>query len=416
MAHPVMLQYAWEIKSDWGEHELNSNRYRRFEVGLTALKLGLTSFGGPIAHIDYFREEYVRRKRWLSDEEFADLTALCQFLPGPASSQLGIAIGMKRAGWLGGILSWLGFTLPSALILIVFAYGMQGNLFVDTGWLQGLKLAAVAVVAQAVWSMSRTLTPDKPRILMAALTASLALLLPGLGAQLVPLILCGIAGALWLKPENVEPAKDEHRTNNWVLAWVCLITFFSILIVLPLTAMGSTNPFVQLADIGYRAGSLVFGGGHVVLPMLHENLIMIGLVNDQQFMAGYGAAQAIPGPLFTFSAYIGAVSASGMEGLLRAVTILAFIFLPSFLLVAGVMPFWSNLRHNRITRGILTGVNASVVGILLAALYDPVWTSTVKNEIDFVFVLLGFLLIVIWKCPPWLLVLLAVIGGWILLT
>lgn len=395
---------------------MDKSRYRSLEVGWTALKLGLTSFGGPIAHIGYFREQYVKRKKWLTDDAFADLTALCQFLPGPASSQLGIAIGIQRAGLLGGLLAWLGFTLPSALLLIAFAYGMQGSDFGNAGWLQGLKLAAVAIVAQAVWSMSRTLTPDRPRILMAAFTASFALLAPGTMGQLIPLSLCGIAGAYMLKPLPVESSVSNERSVNWGVAWLCLVIFASLLVILPLIAASQSNPLLQLADIGYRAGSLVFGGGHVVLPMLHENIISAGLVNDQQFMAGYGATQAVPGPLFTFAAFLGAVSASGMEGIIRAVVILVFIFLPSFLLVAGVLPFWSQLRTHPVARGVLSGVNASVVGILLAALYDPVWTSTVRDQMDFVFVLIGFLLIVIWRCPPWLLVSTAAVGGWILLT
>lgn len=395
---------------------MDSNRYRLLEVGWTALKLGLTSFGGPIAHIGYFREEYVRRKKWLSDEAFADLTALCQFLPGPASSQLGIAIGISRAGLLGGIAAWLGFTLPSALLLVAFAFGMHGSGFGDAGWLQGLMLAAVAVVAQAVWSMSRTLTPDRPRIVMAACTASAALLMPGVFGQLIPIILCGMVGAWLLKPPLVEPYVEEQKSKKWLSAWISLSLFALILIILPVVTNTNSNPLLQLADIGYRAGSLVFGGGHVVLPMLHENLISTGLISNQQFMVGYGAAQAVPGPLFTFAAYIGAVSANGLEGILRALLILVFIFLPSFLLVVGIMPFWSKLRTHRMTRGILAGVNASIVGILLAALYDPVWINAVKSKLDFVFVLIGFILIVIWKCPPWLLVGSAAAIGWILLS
>jgi chromate transporter len=391
-----------------------NSRFRSLEVGWTALKLGLTSFGGPVAHIGYFRQQYVERKKWLSDEAFGDLTALCQFLPGPSSSQLGIAIGIQRAGFLGGLFAWLGFTLPSTLLLVAFAIGMQGSGFADAGWLQGLKLAAVAVVAQAVWSMARTLTPDRPRILMAAFTASFALLLPGTLGQIVPILLCGIAGAWLLKPQTAQSPVDQQPKVKWMIAALCLFLFVSLLIVLPIISALHSNPLLQLADIGYRAGSLVFGGGHVVLPMLHENMLSSGLVNDTQFMAGYGAAQAVPGPLFTFAAYLGAVSASGMEGIIRAVTILVFIFLPSFLLVAGVLPFWSRLRAHRLARAVLSGVNASVVGILLAALYDPVWIGTVKDKLDFVFVLVGFLLIVIWRCPPWLLVLTAAVGGLIL--
>ncbi|MCD9020989.1 chromate efflux transporter [Cohnella silvisoli] len=393
---------------------MESSRLRWLEVGITALKLGLTSFGGPVAHIGYFREQYVERKKWLSDEAFGDLTALCQFLPGPASSQLGIAIGIGRAGFLGGIMAWLGFTLPSALLLMAFAFGMQGSGFADAGWLQGLKLAAVAVVAQAVWSMAKSLTPDRPRILLAAFTASFAILVPGTVGQIVPIALCGIAGAFILKPQAVISQNERQLTGKGITAGLFLLLFITLLILLPIMATLNHNPLLELADIGYRAGALVFGGGHVVLPMLHDNILSTGLVNEQQFMAGYGAAQAVPGPLFTFAAYLGAVSASGIEGVIRAAVIVIFIFLPSFLLVAGVMPFWSRLRTQRRTRAVLNGVNASVVGILFAALYNPVWTSTVHDKVDLIFVGIGFLLLVIWKCPPWLLVTLAAVFGWIL--
>jgi chromate transporter len=393
---------------------MEGSRLRWLEVGSSALKLGLTSFGGPVAHIGYFRQQYVDRKKWLSDESFGDLTALCQFLPGPASSQLGIAIGIQRAGFLGGIMAWLGFTLPSALLLMVFAFVLQGSGFADAGWLQGLKLAAVSVVAQAVWSMSRTLTPDRPRILFAAFTACFAILIPGTVGQLVPIVVCGIAGAFILKPQQ-DRTTDEHRPKvKGIAAGLCLLVFVILLILLPIWASVNPTPMLELANIGYRAGALVFGGGHVVLPMLHDNILSTGLVNEEQFMAGYGAAQAVPGPLFTFAAYLGAVSASGMTGVVRSVTILLFIFLPSFLLVAGVMPFWSRLRTMRWTRAVLNGVNASVVGILFAALYNPVWTSTVHDKLDLIFVGIGFILIVFWKCPPWLLVLSAALLGWLL--
>lgn len=388
--------------------------YRPLEAGLTALKLGLTSFGGPVAHIGYFRREFVDRKGWLSNESFAELTALCQFLPGPASSQLGIAVGIRRAGFLGGIAAWLGFTLPSALLLILFALSMNNNDFADAGWLHGLKLAAVAVVAQAVWSMGRTLTPDRTRISMAAVTAVIALSWPGALGQIVPLILCGIVGAYFIQP---NPLADEHHSPDTgkrsTPAVICLLLFVVLLAALPLLASWHPNIMVQLADIGYRAGSLVFGGGHVVLPMLHEETIPQGIVNEQQFLAGYGAAQAVPGPLFTFAAYIGAVSAPGGEGILRAVVMLLFIFLPSFLLVAGVLPFWSMLRAHRRTRAAVAGVNAAVVGVLLAALYTPVFTSAVEGATDFAFVVIGFVMLASWRCPPWLIVLLAAVCGWI---
>ncbi|MBO9597739.1 MAG: chromate efflux transporter [Cohnella sp.] len=388
--------------------------YRPLEAGLTALKLGLTSFGGPVAHIGYFRREFVDRKGWLSNESFAELTALCQFLPGPASSQLGIAVGIRRAGILGGIAAWLGFTLPSALLLILFALSLNNNGFADAGWLHGLKLAAVAVVAQAVWSMGRTLTPDRTRFTMAALTASVALAWPGALGQIVPLILCGIVGAYFIQP---NPLTDEHHSPDTGMkstpAVICLLLFVVLLAALPLLASWHPNIMVQLADIGYRAGSLVFGGGHVVLPMLHEEMVPQGIVSEQQFLAGYGAAQAVPGPLFTFSAYLGAVSAPGGEGVLRAVVMLLFIFLPSFLLVAGVLPFWSKLRGHLRTRAAVAGVNAAVVGVLLAALYTPVFTSTVEGATDFTFVVIGFVMLASWRCPPWLIVLLAALCGWI---
>ncbi|MFD0670250.1 chromate efflux transporter [Cohnella sp. GCM10027633] len=387
--------------------------HRSFEAGYAALKLGLTSFGGPIAHIGYFRREYVERRRWLTDDSFAELTALCQFLPGPASSQLGIAIGIRRAGMLGGLAAWLGFTLPSALLLVLFAVALNGSDYSDAGWLHGLKLAAVAVVAQALWSMGRALAPDRPRIAMAALTASIALVWPGAFGQVVPLLLSGIVGAMLLKPELAGNAESFHAGFKKRTAIVCLVLFAGLLVLLPLLASWHDNVKLQLADIGYRAGSLVFGGGHVVLPMLHEETVPSDIVSEQQFLAGYGAAQAVPGPLFTFAAYIGAASAPGAEGIARAGVLLIFIFLPSFLLVAGVLPFWTRLRAHGRTRAAVAGVNAAVVGLLLAALYTPVFSGTVKAPTDFVFVLIGFVLLASWRCPPWLIVLFAAVFGWI---
>ncbi|KIL34747.1 hypothetical protein SD71_16975 [Cohnella kolymensis] len=395
---------------------MKNSPYGWLEVGWTALKLGLTSFGGPIAHIGYFRTEYVERKRWLSEEVFAHLTALCQFLPGPASSQLGIAIGIQRAGLLGGIAAWLGFTLPSAVLMIVFAIAMQGEWLADAGWLQGLKLAAAAVVAQAVWSMARTLAPDRARVAMTVFTTGFTLLLPGALGQILPLIVCGVIGWLYFKPEPVNAPASFHPAVHSMTAVICLAMFTLLLIALPVIAFTVKDPLLQLTDIGYRAGSLVFGGGHVVLPMLEEETVASGIVSDQQFLAGYAAAQAVPGPLFTFSAYIGAVSAYGAEGAARAAAMLVAVFLPSFLLVTGVLPYWEKLRTRSSTRAMLAGVNASVVGLLLAALYDPIWTVTVHHAIDFVFVLIGFISLVFWRCPPWLLVIAAAAGGWMVYT
>lgn len=387
--------------------------HRSLEAGLAALKLGLTSFGGPIAHIGYFRREYVMRRGWLTDDTFAELTALCQFLPGPASSQLGIAIGVRRAGLLGGLFAWLGFTIPSAIILILFALAMNGTDYADAGWLHGLKLAAVAVVAQAVWSMGRSLAPDRPRIAIAALTACVALVWPGALGQLLPLLLSGIAGVFLLRPRLEESSESIHSGIRKRTAVLSLALFATLLALLPMLAAWHADAKLELADIGYRAGSLVFGGGHVVLPMLHEATVPAGIVTEQQFLAGYGAAQAVPGPLFTFAAYIGAVSAPGAEGIARAAILLLFIFLPSFLLVAGVLPFWSSLRAHASTRAAVAGVNAAVVGILLAALYSPVFASTVKSTTDFAFVLLGFVLLSSWRCPPWVIVVLSAVFGWI---
>jgi len=392
-----------------------SNWTRAVEAGLSALKLGLTSFGGPVAHIGYFRKAYVEKKKWLSEDEFADLTALCQFLPGPASSQLGMAIGMGRAGMLGGLFAWLGFTLPSALMLVAFAYGFQAAAGAgNEGWIHGLKLAAVAVVAQAVWSMARTLTPDRPRIALAAGTAIFVLLVPGIPGQLVPIAACGLIGAFFL-PKRVSSGGEGRRaTISKGVAWICLILFFALLALLPIAASRESAIGLQLADIGYRAGALVFGGGHVVLPMLHEQIVQTGIVGEQAFLAGYGAAQAVPGPLFTFAAYLGAVSAPGAEGLWRAALFLFFIFLPSFLLVAGVLPYWNRLRDNARARAALAGVNAAVVGLLFAALYDPVWTSSVRDRTDFAFAATIAVLLTVWRCPPWILVLSAAVAGWLI--
>lgn len=395
-----------ETKERWGE--LNRMEKRKairrldwMEVGWTALKLGLTSFGGPVAHIGYFREEYVVRKRWLSERAFADLTALCQFLPGPASSQLGISIGMQRAGWLGGIAAWLGFTLPSALLLVLFALGVKHGGWTDAGWLHGLKLVAVAVVAQAVWSMARTLAPDRLRATLAGIAAASALLLPGTIGQWLPLALGALAGWLWHRPPAQDGASGFKPVVRPAVAAGCLTLFVLLLFLLPLLAYRHPAPWLQLAASGYRAGSLVFGGGHVILPMLQQDPVVSSMLTDDRFLAGYGAAQAVPGPLFTFAAYVGAASASGTESWLRAGSMLLSVFLPSFLLIAGTMPFWARLRAYSKARAALAGVNASVVGLLLAAFYNPVWTSSVYKPIDFAAALAGFLLLTVWRCPPW---------------
>ncbi|GGF89902.1 chromate efflux transporter [Paenibacillus abyssi] len=394
----------------------------KVEVFLTALKLGLTSFGGPVAHIGYFRDEYVNRRKWISESSFADLVALCQFLPGPASSQLGMAIGIRRAGLGGALAAWLGFTLPSALVMILFALWVGAADLSSAGWLQGLKLVAVAVVAQAVWSMAVTLAPDRIRATMALFAAGWASLMPGPAGQLLPLLLCGAAAVLWLKPTAAAARAADDREHGLPfgrrLAAAALAVFAILLIVLPIAAkLMPSSPAVSIMDSSYRAGSLVFGGGHVVLPMLEKEVVHGGEhgISADRFMAGYGAAQAVPGPLFTFAAYIGASIGEGWHGIMLAAAALLAIFLPSFLLLVGALPFWQGLQHNQKARLALMGVNAAVVGILLAALYNPVWTSTVHTAHDFTIVLVAFLMLQIWKCQPWQVVLIAAAAGFIIL-
>ncbi|TJY44588.1 chromate efflux transporter [Cohnella pontilimi] len=385
------------------------------ETGWTALRLGLTSFGGPIAHIGYFRNEYVHRRRWVDEETFADLTSMCQFLPGPASSQLGMSLGMKRAGVAGALSAWVGFTLPSALLMTFFAFAAASIGKAGEGLLHGLMLAAVAVVAQAVWSMARTSVTDVTRAVFAVCTAAIALWLPGTAGQLPPLVLCGAAGWLLLRKQvNITAPIPDVPRNRPVLAMTCLSLFFILLALLPVLSVVSLSPLVNLADIGYRAGSLVFGGGHVVLPMLEHESVRSGLLTERQFVEGYGAAQAVPGPLFTFAAYIGAVSSQGLQGCIRAAVMLIAIFLPSFLLVAGVMPFWEGLRANKGTRAALAGVNAAVVGLLAAALYDPVWTSAVRQPIDIAVAAAAFVCLVLWRWPSWLIVAASALAGWMI--
>ncbi len=381
---------------------------RGWEVLLTAGWLGLTSFGGPVAHIGYFREAYVVRRRWLDEDTFAGLVALCQFLPGPASSQLGIAIGIRRAGLLGGFAAWLAFTLPSAAALILFAYGVQSlGDQADAGWLHGLKVVAVAVVALALWGMARTLAPDRPRVTIAAIAAIALLAAPGIAAQLAVIAGGGLLGLALLRPDASQPPQgDAQRGTPW-LAIVALLAFFALLIALPVAARLVDNGALAVADSFYRAGSLVFGGGHVVLPLLEAEVVPPGWVTRDVFIAGYGAAQAVPGPLFTFAGYLGAamdvVSPRWLGGLLA----LGAIFLPSFFLVVGVLPFWERLRGLARVRRALMGVNAAVVGLLLAALYDPVWTSAVRAPEDFALAVGAFALLAFWRVPPWAVVALA---------
>jgi chromate transporter len=350
------------------------------EVFGAALRLGLTSFGGPIAHIGYFRREYVTRRGWLDETAFGDFVALAQLLPGPASSQLGIAIGTRRAGMLGGLAAWLGFTLPSAVALTLFGILAATTDLADTGWVHGLKLAAVAVVAQAVWSMAGSLAPDWPRraVALAAAVVALAWVTPF--AQVAIIATGALVGRLLLAPPaptvtGPEPSRVSRRTGVLALAMFALL-----LIGLPLLR-GVGQP-VAMFDAFYRSGALVFGGGHVVLPLLHATVVEPGWVTDGQFLAGYGAAQAVPGPLFTFASYLGAVAGPAPNGVPGAVLATIAIFLPSFLLIFGALPFWDRLRASVGVRRALTGTNAAVVGILLAALYTPIWTSAIAVPAD----------------------------------
>lgn len=373
----------------------------------------MTSFGGPIAHIGYYREEYVVRRNWLDDHTLTDLVALCQFLPGPASSQIGIAIGITRGGILGGFAIWLGFTLPSAVIMILFAYGVtEFNELVTDDWLRGLKIVAVAVVVLAVWGMAKTLAPDRSRMTMAILAAIAMLFWQNTLVQVVVIIIAGLVGWRLLgdQTEKATTTPTPISIGRW-LAVGSLAVFFILLIALPLTRQVVSNDWLDLFDGFYRSGSLVFGGGHVVLPLLQAEVVPPGWVTNEQFIAGYGAAQAVPGPLFTFSAYLGTVMDGSPRGWTSGIFVLSAIFLPSFLLVIGVLPFWNSLRSVMKFRAALMGINAAVVGLLVAALYNPVWTTAIQSPRDFALGVAAFGLLAFWKWPPWLVVLLGAGAG-----
>jgi chromate transporter len=376
-----------------------------------ATRLGLTSFGGPIAHLGYFREEYVVRRQWVDEQSYADLVALCQFLPGPASSQVGIAIGMIRAGLLGGVAAWLGFTLPSAIALVAFAYGVQAAGVTDSGWLHGLTVVAVAVVAQAVWGMARSLTPDRERVTIAILAAIAISASPTALTQLLIIVTAGLMGWYWLPATGAPPALHLHVSMSRRLAIVSLVLFVVLLVGLPLSRQVARSQALALFDSFFRVGSSVFGGGHIVLPLLQTEVVPPGWVTNEQFVAGYGAAQAVPGPLFTFAAYLGASMQQPPNGWAGAALALAAIFLPSFFLVVGALPFWNQLRARADFQTAISGINAAVVGLLLAALYHPVWTSAIQRPADFALALAALGLLVFWKCPPWLVVGLTAAGS-----
>lgn len=399
------------------------------EVFWAFLRLGVTAFGGPVAHLGYFRETFVERRKWLDDAAYADLVALCQFLPGPASSQVGMALGLQRAGLAGLVAAWTAFTLPSALLLVVFAWGVTalGDMS-DAGWIHGLKAAAVAVVAHAVLGMAKTLTPDAKRATIAVLSLVIVLLVPGALAQVVAIAAAGVAGLLWLRaPERRVEAPSAFAVRvPRTLAIACLGAFAAllaaVLTLLPLIAHATGSLALTLFTVFARAGSLVFGGGHVVLPLLEADTVQTGLVSENAFLAGYGAAQAVPGPLFTFAAYLGAIAepssgggeATGINLFGAAIALLA-IFLPAALLVVGTLPFWSRIRQAPRAQRVLAGVNAGVVGLLAAALYTPVFTSGVTSPLTLALAAVAFVALQKWRAPAWAVVIAAGLAGWLLL-
>ena len=372
-----------------------------WEVLLAFLRLGLTSFGGPVAHIGYFRTEFVERRRWLDDRSYADLVALCQFLPGPASSQVGMALGLQRAGWAGALAAWAGFTLPSAVALVLFALGVaQWPALAASGAVHGLKVAAVAVVAQALWGMARSLCPDRLRAGIAIGASLVALAVPTSLGQVGAIVLGALVGRQALSLGALPPATHADFGIGRRTGALLLALFAVLLVALPALAASGASPWLQAVAVVYQAGSLVFGGGHVVLPLLQAGVVPPGWVGNDSFLAGYGAAQAVPGPLFTFAAYLGAAMPAPLGGWAGGLALLVAIFVPAFLLVAGALPFWEALRRRNTVQRTMGGVNAAVVGLLAAALYDPVWTSAIHSRADFGLALAAFGLLVFGRVSP----------------
>lgn len=389
------------------------SRGKVLEVFLAFLKLGLTSFGGPVAHLGYFREEFVERRGWLDDKSYSDLVALCQFLPGPASSQVGIALGLGRAGWGGAMAAWIGFTLPSAIALILFAAGVtQWAALSQSGAVHGLKVVAVAVVGQAVWGMAKSLCPDRLRAGLAVVAALLVLAVPTAMGQIAAILAGGLVGRWALKLGHLPAAQHRDYGVSKVTGAVLLSLFVLLLAILPLLAAAVHSPALSVIATFYQAGALVFGGGHVVLPLLQAGVVPGGLVSNDVFLAGYGATQAVPGPLFTFAAFLGAVMPSPFGGWLGGLALLLAIFLPASLLVIGALPFWETLRQRDGVQRAMAGVNAAVVGVLVAALYNPVWTSAIHSTTDFGLALAAFGLLVYARLSPVLVVALAAVAGW----
>lgn len=390
-------------------NEKRENKLKTWlEILIVSTRLGLTSFGGPIAHLGYFHEEYIRKRKWMNEKSYADLVALCQFLPGPSSSQVGIGLGVMRGGVIGGIISFLGFTLPSVIALIIFASLLHTFEIEDAGWINGLKIVAIVVVAHAILGMAKNLTPDLQRKTIALFALVVTLLWQTAYSQIGVILLAGVVGFLLYRQQTVSDEQAvAHFPISRRLGYFCLTLFFGLLIVLPILRNLTSVEWVAMFDSFYRAGSLVFGGGHVVLPLLEQEFVPTGWLTEQEFLAGYGAAQAVPGPLFTFAAYIGSVINGWQGGLFATFA----IFLPAFLLILGTLPFWDALRSNPKINGALIGVNAAVVGILLSALYNPIWTSSIHTPIDFALAAILFSMLVYWKLPPWIIVLTGAVGG-----
>ncbi|MDF2547452.1 MAG: ChrA protein [Anaerosolibacter sp.] len=379
------------------------------EILKASTKLGISSFGGPIAHLAYFKSEYVDKRKWLDEKFYADIIALCQFLPGPASSQVGISIGMLRGGLLGGVISWAGFTLPSVIVLSIFAFMYQSFNLESAGWIQGLKIIAVAVVAQAILGMGKKLTPDRQRITIAIIAAALTLAKPSALTQILIIIIAGVAGLMMYHDAHAPDVQHMNISISKRAGIISFVLFFGLLLILPVLRQLTDHRLMSIFDTFYRVGSLVFGGGHVVLPLIERELVPF-FISAEEFLAGYGAAQAVPGPLFTFAGYLGAMI-NGISGIFVGTIA---IFLPSFLLIAGALPFLDEFRKHPSFQAALTGINAAVVGILLAALYNPVWTNAIKTSYDFIIAIILFGLLEFWKVAPWKVVIIGAVLGFML--
>lgn len=378
------------------------------EIFLVSTRLGLTSFGGPTAHLGYFHAEYVERKKWMSEKSYADLVALSQFLPGPASSQVGIGVGVMRGGVLGGLTSFIGFTLPSVIVLMIFASLMTTFDISEAGWIHGLKIVAVVIVLHAIMGMSKNLTPDIERKVIALFALVATLLFQSVFTQVGVILIAGVIGFILFKNHEAD---DNKKAATFPIrksfSAVCLALFFVLLFALPALRELTGSYWIAVVDSFYRSGSLVFGGGHVVLPLLEQELVPMGWISAEEFLAGYGATQAVPGPLFTFAAYLGTVMNGWIGGLIAT----AAIFLPAFLLILGALPFWDMLRNNEKVKGAVMGVNAAVIGILISALYTPIWTSSILEPVHFALAAILFVMLVYFKLPPWVIVVTGAAGG-----